>query len=77
MRRRPNTGERSLWQEQELVRRRADGGRSDAGVDGDEQDRPVGVLTRVRVLEVLAGPPFGQARGPLPENVEQVRGDAF
>jgi hypothetical protein len=46
-------------------------------VYGDEQDRPVGVLTRVRVLEVLAGPPFGQARGPLPENVEQVRGDAF
>ena len=43
----------------------------------DERDRPVGVLTLLRVLEVLAGPPFARVRGPVPENVEQVRGDAF
>jgi arabinose-5-phosphate isomerase len=43
----------------------------------DEEDHPVGVLTLLRVLELLAGPPFARARGPIPETVERVRGDAF
>jgi CBS domain-containing protein len=50
---------------------------ADALVVCDGVGHPVGLLTRVRLLDVLAGPPFAQSRGPAPEQVERVRGDAF
>jgi predicted transcriptional regulator len=48
---------------------------ADALVVCDGSGRPVGLLSRLKLLEVLSGPAFAQSRGPAPEYVHRVRGD--